>query len=442
MAQPPFERNVPSIDAELGLGFYLTSTPGIGGKLRVLPEDFQVREDPASVAEAHGEGKYTLATVQARNWETHRLMREIANRLGVNERRVFFSGSKDKRAVTVQNVAIPAPLERVEQVSIPGVEILSTKRVDRAPKLGEHTGNAFTIRIREMDVPLDEAETSAREVASEILSAGGFPNFFGPQRFGSVRPVTHLVGKALVHEGPLEALWTYIAHPSELDPPRLAEPRAQLWEERDPALALEVLPERLDYERQLAGALAKHPDDPVQALDALPRNLQRMFVGAYQSYLFNLALTERAKETAPWLAEEGDLLFPAEADGTPNKDELVPVAALNAERCKHATQKGDGFTTAALPGYEDVLAAGRQGRIERSILEAEDVRPDDFRIYDAPHLSSSGTRRNMWCPIRKLDVSAGADDHGAFIELSFFLPKGSYATCLLREIMKAEITAY
>lgn len=434
--------DVPDLEAELGLGFYLTDTPGIGGKLRVTPEDFVVREDPGDIVEAQGGGKYTLATVRARNWETNRLVRHLARELGVSERRVFFSGTKDKRAVTTQTISLPAPEDRVQALDLGDVEILETRRVDRAPKLGDHTGNGFRIRIRKLDVDLETACDRAQAIADTILEAGGFPNFFGPQRFGSVRPITHLVGKALIKQGALEAVWTYVAAPHHMDPPELAEPRATIWEERDPEQALDLLPHRFDHERAMLDHLAKHPEDGVGALDRLPRNLQRLFVSAYQSLLFNRVLTRRAQEEHPRQAHVGDLLHPADESGMPQSNELIPVTERNVERCRTATDRGQGFTTGPLPGYEAELAGGWPGELERAALAEEDLEPDDFRIYAVPHLSSSGTRRALWCPIDRLEVDAGEDETGEHLTLSFFLPKGSYATCLLREFMKADISAY
>lgn len=442
MTQLEVSTDVPDIEAELGLGFYLTTTPGIGGKLRTTPEDFQVVEDPGDIAEAQGRGKYTLATVRARNWETNRLIRHLSRELGVSERRIFFSGTKDKRAVTTQTISIPAPEERVQALDLGDVEILDTRRVDRAPKLGDHTGNGFRITIRDLAVDLETAEERARTIAETVLEAGGFPNLFGPQRFGSVRPITHLVGKALIKHGPLEAVWTYVAAPHRLDPPELAEPRERIWEARDPEEALDLLPHRLDYERTMLKHLAAHPDDGVGALDRLPRNLQRLFVSAYQSLIFNRVLTRRAQLGHPREAMVGDLLHPAGDDGMPQADDLIPVRQANHARCLRATRRGQGFTTGPLPGYQAPLADSRPGELEHEALAEENLEPDDFRIYGVPHLSSSGTRRALWCPIDRLDVEAGEDEHGGHVTLAFFLPKGSYATCLLREFMKADIGAY
>lgn len=437
-----FDGDVPPAEGDLGIGFYASQTPGIGGQIKTHAEDFRVEEDSAPVREARSGGKYTLARVRARNWETHRLARKLAAQLGIDERDVYFTGTKDKRAVTEQNIALRAPEGAVRDVSLGDVEVLDTWRVDRAPKLGEHEANTFHIRVRDLDVELAEARERAERIRAELAELGGFPNFFGPQRFGSVRPVTHLVGRELVQGDLLDAVWTYIAYPSRWDPPDVREERAIIFEQRDVERARASLPEHYDHEHRMLDHLAEDPDDAVGALHTLPLNLARLFVSAYQSYLFNEALTQRAGEGHPGRAQLGDVLVPIDPQGNPDKDRNVPVTAANEDRCQEATRRGWGLPTALLPGYDEGPAAGLQGDIEQAVLAEEGASLEDFHVLNLPKLSADGTRRPMWCPLDRCRVEAGTDEHGEHITVSFTLPKGSYATCVLREFMKASLDAY
>jgi tRNA pseudouridine13 synthase len=437
-----FDGDVPRAEADIGLGFFATDTPGIGGQIKTHAEDFRVAEDSAPVREARGEGKYTLARIRARNWETHRLARKLAKHLGIAEREVYFTGTKDKRAVTEQNIAIQAPEQRVREISLGDVTVVDTWRVDRAPKLGEHEANTFHVTVRDLDPGLDEARRRAEAIRDEVLEMGGFPNFFGPQRFGSVRPVTHRVGRQLVHGHLEDAVWTYIAYPSRHDPPRIREEREEIFASRDVERARESLPERFDHEHRMLEHLAEDPDDAVGAIHTLPLNLARLFVSAYQSYCFNRALTERAQTGHPGRAEQGDVLVPVDPQGNPDKDRNIPVRAANADRCGDATRRGWGLPTALLPGYDEGPADALQGDIEHRILEDEGISTEDFHLLELPKLSADGTRRPMWCPLETCQVEAGCDDRGDHVTVSFTLPKGNYATCLLREFMKTDLAAY
>lgn len=434
--------DVHPLEAQLNMGFYATRESGVEGRLRDDPEDFHVREDSAPIAKAHEEGKYTLARIEARNWETHRLMRELSRRLGIPERSIYFTGTKDKRAVTTQNLALAASEEQVRALDLSRVKILETYRVDRAPKLGEHAGNRFTITIRGLEASIEDVQDRVQAIQETLLRHRGFPNFFGPQRFGSIRPITHLVGREIARGDIEEAVWTYIALPTRFDPANVKEDRERLWETRDVEQAQAKIPKRFDYEHQMLQHLAKNPGDHAGALTRLPLNMTRLFVSAYQSWMFNRILTQRAKQHPPWIALEGDILHPAHQDGTPNPDRAIPVTSKNLERCQEATREGKGFPTAGLIGFDTQQAQGVQGRIEAEVLDQEPVQADDFRVLQLPKLSMSGTRRAMWCPLDELEGGVGEDDRGAYVRVEFFLPKGCYATCLLREFMKTDPARY
>ncbi|HLE96443.1 MAG TPA: tRNA pseudouridine(13) synthase TruD, partial [Candidatus Thermoplasmatota archaeon] len=190
---------VDPLEARLGLSWYLTDSPGCGGRLRTLPEDFVVEEVPLVLPRSPvGEGKYTVARVRARNWETNRLMQELQRRLGLGRHDIFFAGTKDKRAVTTQYVSLRAPEDAVRALAIRDVDILDTFRTARAPKIGELAGNRFEIVVRDLAVPVEEATASAAAAVARLQDAGGFPDYFGLQRFGVVRPVTHVVGERIL----------------------------------------------------------------------------------------------------------------------------------------------------------------------------------------------------------------------------------------------------
>ena len=98
----------------VGLEVYGSSSLGIGGAVKQLPEDFVVEEVTPegrvleldadnSIEDARGE--FTHFTLQKRNWETMRAVKEVSSRLKVSQRRLSFAGTKDKRALTTQRVS-------------------------------------------------------------------------------------------------------------------------------------------------------------------------------------------------------------------------------------------------------------------------------------------------------------------------------------------------
>src|SRR5437016_12372719 len=89
------------MERDVGIVGYLTSTPGGRGTLKDKPEDFVV-EEISSPPPPSAEGRFTVATIRVRNWETNRLVRELARALHVSRRRIGLAGMKDKHGVTTR----------------------------------------------------------------------------------------------------------------------------------------------------------------------------------------------------------------------------------------------------------------------------------------------------------------------------------------------------
>jgi len=124
-------------------------------------------------------------------------------------------------------------------------------------------------------------------------------------------------------------------------------------------------------------------------------------------------------------------------------DEEIRVTEHNLEKVNHQLIKGKALVSGLLVGSEACFSEGIQGEIEHKVIEAEHLRPQDFIIPEIPFLSSKGTRRALLVPLQNLSWSLSPDTyHEGFqaCRLTFQLPKGSYATALLREFMKASET--
>lgn len=416
------------------MGSYLTDADGIGGRLKVLPEDFIVEEVPLAFPPPVAEGKYTLAALKVRNWETNRLMGELARRLGVPRETIYFAGTKDKRAVTTQYVSLRAPEAQVRALDLKDVEVLETRRVDRAPKIGELVGNRFVVKLR-------GHRGSPASILEELQRVGGFPNYFGVQRFGVLRPVTHAVGEAILEGDLREAVRLYAGNPAAGEPEDARAARAA-YEKEGPA-ALPLYPRQLGFERQMIEHLQRRPDDFEGALLSLPRNLLTMFVYAAQSLAFNRVVARRM-QAGLGLNEPivGDIVFGVGADGTPDKERLHPVTDANLARAQKLCRERRALVTGVLFGSDVALAEGQAGEIEAKVVSETGWTREDFLVPHLPEAASFGTRRELLAPLGPVRSRDGVDDAGEFVELSFFLLKGSYATCLLREVMKSEAAAF
>src|SRR5437867_12614421 len=423
------------MERDVGIEGYLTSTPGLGGTLKATADDFLVEEISSPPATAV-DGRYTIASLRVRNWETNRLVRELARALHISRRRIGFAGTKDKRALTTQLFSFEnVPPEAIKALRIKDIEVLDLSRSDRPLEIGDLAGNRFRIVLRDLAVAPDRAIPIAEETARQIRSFGGFPNFFGLQRFGSVRPITHLVGRHIVRGEFKAAVETYVANPLEGEGPESYEVRAALRDTGDVHAALRSYPKSYGFEKAILNHLASRPDDYVGALQKLPFNLLLMFVHGYQSYLFNRVMSERMRRGLP-IHEPvaGDLVLPADRRGLPDRDRTIDVTCDNLDRVAERCREGKAWVSAILFGSEPEFAGGEPGQIEKEVVASEGLQPNDFIIPEIPRISSRGTRREILAPFRGLDVHVGE----AAFSLSFELTRGSYATSLVREFTKSE----
>jgi len=422
---------------DLGIELFMSDgLRGIGGKLRKSPDDFVVDEISVLPPEVP-EGKYVVAKVWHRNWEANRLVRRLASNLHVGRGRVGFAGTKDGRSVATQLMSFNAPIDAVKSLSIPDVRITEAYNANRMINIGDLIGNKFAITVRDIDSDVD-VRSACSEVREMLDRVGGSPNYFGIQRFGSVRPITHLIGRDLVKGDIAGAVMRYIANPlgdgSEID-----NARKELEETRDFERALTVYPKKLAFERTMIGHLKDHPDDYVGAMRRLPGNLLMMFVHAYQSYMFNRILSQRVRQGLSLSEPEvGDLVLPLSKLGLPDHDNPIRVEDGNLDKSRKRASERKAFVSGLLYGTESPFAEGAMGEIERKVVESEGVGRPDFQIVGLREASSKGTRRELLSPYRDLVIEHG-DDCARF---AFSLNKGCYATSLLREFMKADISKY
>ncbi|NOZ82763.1 MAG: tRNA pseudouridine(13) synthase TruD [Euryarchaeota archaeon] len=386
------------LDNLLGMRCFISDTPGIGGRLRQRVEDFVVRERFEVCDD--GEGEYLHFIMEKYNWDTIRAIMELSRRLGVSSRRFGYAGTKDKRAYTVQRVsARGVSEERLRSLSIPGIKLHSFTKCRRGISLGDLLGNEFEIVIREVSENAEEVVPAT----SEQLESRGVPNYFGYQRFGTVRPNTHIVGRAILRGELEEAVACYIGRPYPREKQDAREARRIYDETSDPEAALQVFPERLQYERLMLAWLRRHPSDYAGAIRRLPKKLRKLLVHAYQGYLFNLVLSRMIEE------------------GMDIRGRSIPIF-----------------------GYRSRFSEGRQGEIEREVLEQEGVELESFRCSSMPELAQAGGMRSASVSAEMSWEVAQDELNPGMVKLTvrFFLPPGSYATSVLREYMKADPLSY
>ena len=359
---------------------HFSKTGGIGGSIKNSPEDFIVGEagSDGTVFEINKEiiypdedGDFTRFILQKRDWTTEGAIRRIAKQLGVSRKRFNYAGNKDKIALTTQLVsAFKVEKEKILSLDLKDIKINGAWKAKEKVSLGDLTGNQFTIIVR-------NPEKNGKTVDKIYNELGGkFPNYFGEQRFGTNRKNTHIVGEYIVKGRLDKAALSFLCDSEGEINENAKTAREHLKETLDYSEALKKFPKHLKLERSMLVHLEKNPNDYAGALRRLPRGTLLMFVHAFQSYIFNRLLSDNIAE------------------------------------------KGEG----KLIGYETEI-----DEREKRILEELGVKPKDFRIKNLPEISSKGSSRQLFAPLKDFSFSENT--------FRFSLDAGSYATVALREFL-------
>jgi tRNA pseudouridine13 synthase len=286
-------------------------------------------------------------------------------------------------------------------------------------------GNRFTITLRD----LSAAETERIGVSAPIVAREGIPNYYDEQRFGSARHGAGFMGKEIFLGRREKALRLYFT-PSKHDDQKTRKMKKCVIENwgRWGACAGMGFGE---YGRVLA-YLAQNHRAFHQALEKIDRRFLVFVLNAYQSFLFNEVLARWLRELA---AAEGFALRPVRyAFGAYEFYDSLPAQA--AAKIRDAVLP--------VPGY-DTVAEGPIKRILDGILEEEGIRLSDLRVRQMSRIRVGGVPRAAVVIPEDLAASPPEDDElypGKKKQtLRFFLPRGSYATLLVKRLVMASPSA-
>lgn len=404
--------------------------PGIGGVIKLRNDDFIVEEIP--LYPCKGEGTHTFFEIEKDGLDTPNAVRLISSRLGVHRHDIGVAGLKDAHGITRQWLSLEhVPQERIAALDVGPVRVLRTALHTNKLKIGHLRGNRFDLRIRLFDQPdnpggpltVHEARQRAEAIA-RVLAEQGIPNYFGPQRFGR-RTDTHLLGRALLFKDHQTLAGILLGTSGPADTGRIAQARAA-FDKGDLPAAEKLWPHPFQLQRAALRALQRAGGKMQAVSKAIDAGQRGFFISAYQSALFNYLLADRIAG-GDWLRlHPGDLAMRF----------IGPTCfkVLDPEREQPRVLAGEIAPTAPLFGYRVSLADGPAGEAERALLEAEGLHDAIWRA--AGNHRIRGDRRPLRIMPEQLEVSGGIDAHGPFVRVQVFLPKGSYATCLLSEICK------
>ena len=388
---------IPEIDSELGLNVYSTKFSGTNGKIKQNNKDFEVSEVISekaldTISEETGFAVYNL---RKNGIDTNHALHDVEKRFGLVLRAL---GLKDSNAITeqfVQAKTISRSLEKIDGKKYSLTRIgFSKKPIAKQDMLG----NKFKIKISD----------STKDI-SQFNEHDKILNFFGYQRFGSKRPITHLVGKAIIQNDYQKAIDFLLNYSSKYDSEENNHYRKLIAERKSGLEIIEQLPRSMDIEIAVLRSLAKSNDQKT-AIRQIPLHMRRFYVQAYQSYIFNKTLSMAFEyEEELFLPKENDVCY--DRTGQLGKFQNEPDQRLTVPLVGHSYFKK--------PRFDYYI---------QKILETEEVSPSEFLIKDFQEISIEGGFRNS---------SIQCDNFQASNDIiEFQLSRGSYATIVIREILK------
>jgi len=207
---------IPNLDSQIAITVYSTEFDGIGGKIKVEPEDFQVTELISQKAQnsINDQEGYAVYKLKKKKIDTNHALSDVFRKKGI---RLKSLGLKDASAVTEQFVCSGNKGKTIENFSTDKYSLEKIGFVKKPLSKKDMISNRFKIKISDCSNDLP----SFTEY-DKIL------NFYGYQRFGSKRPVTHLIGKAILQRDFKKAVELILSFTSPYDSKENTEIREKL----------------------------------------------------------------------------------------------------------------------------------------------------------------------------------------------------------------------
>lgn len=409
---------VPLIDTLAGIECYCTPFPGIGGNIKLEHEGFRVSELvsdslASTLSESFDERhRYPLYLLEKSGIDSNHALFEIFQKFHL---RLRVMGIKDAKALTTQYAGLERAMRDPPSELRTAHSQLSLRGFTTKPLSKDFlAGNQFEITI------YSPRHTDLESFIPAISKIG---NFYGLQRFGSERLVTHLVGKEIVKRNFNKAVQLLLSYTTQYDTPASRELRQKSADPANYKHLVRTLPRGMDIERQAMSAIVEGRD-AISALRAIPITIRRLFVQAYQAYVFNKSLSKAILEGADLIQPQpGDLCFEMEGPSAFGR-------VIKFENAAHARKTVPAFR---LTGSTFQPGKGRFDQMTASVLEEEGISPKDFYIKEMQELSQQGGFRQAPLWAREFKYTKNSQ-----LVVKFGLPKGSYATTLLRELVKPE----
>lgn len=383
-------------------------------KIKVKPEDFIVKE--ISSISLKKNGKFGVFLLKKKGWNTVDLLRKISQRLKIPFENISYGGKKDRHAITEQFITIKNPPNRIE-IKENNFELKHIGFSDEPmnPRLINY--NMFKITVR--DISKEEIDSVVSQI--EKIKKYGFINYFDDQRFGSFDPKQGFIAEKIIKGHYNGAIKIYLTHIYPEDRKEAKERKRKIseyWGDWSSCLSFA----KTKFEKFAFSYLIKNKKDFIKLLQKIPKEEMSMFFAAYQSFLWNETVRRLIKSLLP--AETiithkgiaGDYIFFDEIDDK-NFNYLktleIPTPSSKAKMPDEFIEK-----------------------IYMEILSERQIKPSQFNLKKIRQAFFKSSMRAVVI-IPKIDYTIENDEvykDKNKLNLEFTLPRGSYATMVIKRI--------
>jgi len=259
---------------------------------------------------------------------------------------------------------------KIKNIELKDIELIYKGKGDERISLGDLKGNEFIITVRNLN---------KKEIK---LTSIQIPNYFDEQRFSKNNAE---IGRLILKKDFKGAVSLILNHDNSGS-----------------------------IEKEVLDHISKFPNDFIGAIKKVPKKIRMMYVHAFQSLIFNKTISElmilKTKEYKKVDYSNGFFVFPKKEI----KNAKIPIIGFGTE-------------------FKD----NKLRDISLKILEEEGIKLRDFIIRGMLELASEGDERDMFVNAEDIKTKVEKDEINKnkkkFI-ISFKLPKGSYATIVIKKI--------
>jgi tRNA pseudouridine13 synthase len=386
-------------------------------KLRRHPEDFQVQELTDLQI---GRGGFALYTLEKQSIGTLEAVAAIAQRWRLPRAAIAVGGLKDKHAWTTQHLSIEGgPRGNLTQQSL---SLSYLGQIERPFHSKDISGNRFQIVLRDLS-----EEASLRLLKSLApIAAEGVPNYFDDQRFGSLGESGRFIAAEWARGDYEQALWLAVADDNSHDSAADRETKRRLRESWSDPRSRSAILRRLGR-RELADHLERQGDFRT-AIALLPIDDRGLYLAALQSHVWNRMLAAAIRRELPaeqlrvFELKSGDVFSWKHLDASQCEALSRLVLPLPSARAKPECEPFADLIAEALAPVGLEL---RQMRVK----------------YPRDSFFSKGMRPAI---LRPVGLVGQESDDEAFpsrkkIDLSFDLPRGAYATMVIKQLAEVAL---